>query len=219
MKRASHLLLVIFLVLGACDAKDSPPSAEPTAAEPTSAEPTSGPSAGAAGGHAHGGAGAAAALPSDFEGPGALALPDDLRALLVAEMVAIEAAMQRMLPALVRGELGTLASDAQAIHDSFILAQKLSPEQSRALGELLAPEFVVLDRQLHQGGADLARAAEAGDAERAAAIYGSMTAACVGCHRAYARERFPGLAAAAHSDDPAPPSAPAPEDHGGGHQH
>lgn len=146
-----------------------------------------------AGGHDHGGGGSTA--PADHVvGPGTLGLPDELRALIVAEMVEVESAMHRILSALVRGDLETVATTAQAVHDSFVLAQKLTPDQAEALHEHLPPPFVSLDRQFHGDAAELARTAGAGQAAAAAGVYARMSERCVGCHRAYARERFPGLA-------------------------
>lgn len=145
--------------------------------------------------HAHGhGGGEPAALPAGFQGPGKLELPEDLRALVIAEMVQVESAMHGILSALVRGDLAKVATTAQAVHDSFILSQQLTEEQAHRLHELLPPEFVTLDERFHRDAAELAKAAGAGDAVRAAEIYGRMSNGCVSCHSAYARERFPGLA-------------------------
>src|SRR5690606_35752173 len=74
---------------------------------------------------------AAAQQPSDRAvGP---SLPPNLRALLIEEMLAVLAASESILDALVRGEDERVAQNAQAIHDSFILEQRMTDADREAL--------------------------------------------------------------------------------------
>lgn len=197
--RAALALAALTLGCSSKTSSDPPPrEVDTTGAKAAPGEKA----AGDAHAHAHGAGGEPSELPEGFEGPGTLELPDDLRGLLVAEMVQIESAMHRMLSALSRGDLEAVEKDAQGVHDSFILAQKLTGEQAAKLGELLPPEMVSLDRRFHGQAAALAKAAGAGDARRAGAIYAEMTTSCVGCHRAFARERFTGLASSGERRTP-----------------
>lgn len=193
------IALALMLTLGCSprESSDEHPREVETGEATTDEEPTTDEkkAAGDEGAHAHGAGSEPSTLPEGFEGPGKLELPEDLRGLLVAEMVQIESAMHRILSALVRGELAKVQKDAQGVRDSFILAQKLTKDQAAKLGELLPSEMVTLDRRFHGQAAALAKAAGAGNASRAAAIYAEMTTSCVDCHRAFARERFPGVAA------------------------
>ncbi|MDZ7825810.1 MAG: cytochrome c [Gammaproteobacteria bacterium] len=96
----------------------------------------------------------------------------------------------RHRPARARG-----ANRAQAIHDSFILKQEMTPEDRKALVAAVPEAFVQRDRAFHQLSAELAEAARAADPARERALFGEMVDACAGCHARYAGGRFPGLKA------------------------
>lgn len=118
-------------------------------------------------------------------------LPPDLRALLVKEMQAIDGAAERIRHALVRADLSTVAREAQAIHDSFILKQEMTPEQRQALLETAPKAFVGMDRAFHGTAAKVAEDARAGDLGKTAATFGGMLGECAACHVTYAPDRFP----------------------------
>jgi|SRR5690554_445656 len=122
-------------------------------------------------------------------------LPADVRALLIQEMVAILGATQSITDAMIRGDDEIVATQAQRIHDSFILAQELTDEQHTALVNAASEEFLEKDGAFHAMGAALAEAARAGDKPRQQEIFFQMQAACVACHTDHAAQRFPGFQA------------------------
>lgn len=140
-----------------------------------------------------------------------LELPPRLRSLLVQEMVAILDATQQILAAIVRGDDQTVARHAQAIHDSFILAQELSAKESEQLHKLAPEDFLIRDQALHQLSDRLAEAARQGDQQRQRVLFAEMTEACVACHARYAAERFPQLKI--NSYTPKPVGEPVPHGH------
>jgi len=124
------------------------------------------------------------------------ALPATLRALLVEEMLAVLGASQDILDALVRGQDGRVADNAQSIHDSFIMEQRMTEADREALEATLPAAFLERDRAFHELSAGLAEAARAGDAQRQRELFSDMLDACVDCHAAHATDRFPELARA-----------------------
>lgn len=122
-------------------------------------------------------------------------LPADVRVLLIQEMVAILGATQSITDAMIRGDDEIVATQAQHIHDSFILAQELTDEQHTALVNAASEEFLEKDGAFHAMGAALAEAARAGDKPLQQKIFFQMQAACVACHTDHAAQRFPGFQA------------------------
>jgi hypothetical protein len=118
-------------------------------------------------------------------------LPPRVRGLLREEMNAIEGATQEILDALIRGENELVARKAQAIHDSFILAQEMTPADRKALNQAVPKAFIERDRAFHELTGRLAEAGRAGDVERQRALFADMVAACAACHGRYATDRFP----------------------------
>lgn len=130
------------------------------------------------------------ALAGEAVGP---LLPPNVRAMLLEEMAAVLGATQMILDALVRGEDATVAEEAQAIHDSFILEQQMTDADMQALLAAAPPEFVELDGAFHQLAADLAEAARAGEQARQRGLFGEMVEACAVCHARFAANLFPGF--------------------------
>ena len=133
---------------------------------------------------------AAGEPPAEPVGP---QLPDRVRGLLLQEMNAILGASQRILDALVRGQHGVVAEQAQAIHDSFILEQKMTKADRQALLEAVPDSFVARDRAFHELTGELAAAARAEEAARERELFADMVEACTACHARHAGDRFPGL--------------------------
>lgn len=121
------------------------------------------------------------------------ALSPQTRAVVIREMQAIDAAMHRIHTAVVTGDHATVMGEAQAIHDSFVLAQSLSDEQRAEIGAL-PQEFLAADRGFHQLAERLMEAGAAQDSRAERVWFEEMTRACVACHQAFAVGRFPGLA-------------------------
>lgn len=118
-------------------------------------------------------------------------LPPRVRGLLLEEMAAVLEATQRILDALVRGEAATVAEQAQAIHDSFILEQEMTDADRQALLAAVPPAFVERDQAFHELAADLAAAGRDGDDARQRELFAAMVEACAGCHARYATNLFP----------------------------
>lgn len=121
-------------------------------------------------------------------------LPLKLRQLLQQEMIAVRQASQDILDALVMGQDDTVASRAQAIHDSFIMAQSMTEEERQTLKRTLSPAFVSLDKNFHAAAGVLAAAARSGDRPKQQREFAGLLATCSACHRQFATNRFPGFA-------------------------
>lgn len=117
-------------------------------------------------------------------------LPQNVRQLLRQEMVAILGASQTILDALVRGDDATVARQAQAIHQSFIMKQQLTEADRAALKQALPKAFIRKDRAFHQLAAKLAEQAEAGNSRGQQKLFEKMIDACVACHREHAGAQF-----------------------------
>lgn len=122
------------------------------------------------------------------------------RAAFILEMQAIDAAMDRIHTALVTGDHATVSAEANAIHDSFILAQALSDEQRTEIGAL-PQEFLGADSTFHRLAGRLVQAGETHDSQAERVWYDEMTRACLACHEVFAAGRFPGLTAEAAEGD------------------
>ncbi len=120
-------------------------------------------------------------------------LPANVRALLIQEMQAVLTASQAILEGIVKGQHKLVAEKAEGIHNSFILKQKMTPEDRKALMAAVPSAFVQQDRAFHKLSADLAAAARAEDQAQERALFGQMVEACSGCHSRYAGGRFSGL--------------------------
>lgn len=134
--------------------------------------------------------GVAAEEPAEPVGP---KLPPKVRSLLIQEMNAILAASHDILDALVRGQDDIVAEKAKAIHDSFIMKQKMTDADRKALLEAVPKAFVERDRAFHELTGRLAKAGREGDTERQRRLFGRMVKQCVACHTRYASDRFQGM--------------------------
>ncbi len=121
------------------------------------------------------------------------ALSPPTRALLIQEMQALAEAMGRIHRAMVTGAHRAVATEAKAIHDSFVLAQELSKSQRQEIQTALPPAFVSADRDFHELSAKLVDAAMQEDAPLERFWFDEVTRACLGCHQTFAAKRFPGL--------------------------
>ena len=137
-------------------------------------------------------AGPAPAL-ADEPAPVGPKLPPKVRGLLLQEMNAVLGATQEILDALVRGRDDVVAEKAQAIHDSFILKQEMTPADRQALKDAVPAAFVQRDRAFHELTGRLAEAARQGESDRQRALFSEMVEACAACHARYATNRFPGF--------------------------
>jgi cytochrome c556 len=120
-------------------------------------------------------------------------LTPKLDRLLREEMQAIQEAMQEAYAALVTGDHATVAEQAQAIHDSFILKRELTATDRRDLKGAVPKRFLKMDQRFHRQAAKLAEAARAEDTAREMTLFRQMSQACIRCHSTYVHDRFPGL--------------------------
>jgi hypothetical protein len=116
-----------------------------------------------------------------------------LQNLLRQEMQAVLPAMNKIVTALPTGEWHTVATTAEAIHNSFIMQQKLTAKDRELLHRHLPAEFVHLDQAFHQQASKLQRAAEQRDAELSVFYVQKMLGSCMECHQRFAMPRFPEL--------------------------
>lgn len=124
-------------------------------------------------------------------------LPPKLRGLLIQEMQEIQQASQQIQAAMVQGQHEIVAERAQAIHDSFIMAQQMTDEDEQILLDTLPAAFVERDQELHELSAGLADAARNEDMKEQTRLFSELINGCVACHTKYASGRFPGLDAPA----------------------
>ncbi len=120
-------------------------------------------------------------------------LTDKLDRLLREEMRSIQSAMGQIHSAIVMGQHGKVAEQAQNIHDSFILQQSLTEQDRKDLMSAVPEGFIKLDKEFHQLAAALAEAGRTDDTEKQNRLFGKMTGNCIQCHSTYVSDRFPGV--------------------------
>lgn len=121
-------------------------------------------------------------------------LTPKLRDLLRQEMVSIDAASKQILAALNAGDDEQVATLAQHIHDSFILEQSMTPEDTQDLMNAVPEGFLKQDQALHELAHALADAGREGDRAKQHELFSRMIESCTACHTQYATDRFPKLA-------------------------
>ena len=120
-------------------------------------------------------------------------LSPELQQLFSREMLELQNAMMAMLPLYVAGKLDDIATIAAQMDSSYVLKQNLSESQMHELHETLPDAFIEQDQQFHYLASMLEHVAKAGKTELVGFYISKMGEACVGCHTAYATNRFPGL--------------------------
>jgi hypothetical protein len=123
-----------------------------------------------------------------------ITLSSGLLGLLRAEMREIAEGVQRIALALATADWKTVQETSAMIHQSYVMAKKLTPDQAQELAQALPKHFKQLDADFHQRAAKLGTAASAHDAELAVFHYARLVESCAVCHSAYAQSRFPGFA-------------------------
>ncbi len=120
-------------------------------------------------------------------------LTPKLQKLFAEEMTAILQASQRIVAGLVTGDHATVAENARAIHDSFILDKNLTQQDREDLETAVPAAFLELDNAFHQTAAKLAEAAGRKDPDLQQYFFGRMLETCRTCHAKYATDKFPAL--------------------------
>ncbi|MDF1581874.1 MAG: hypothetical protein RQ733_00770 [Methyloprofundus sp.] len=120
-------------------------------------------------------------------------LDNDMKQLLQQEMRAIEQGVAALIPAIARGEWDQVTEISKNIQQSYLLKQKLTPEQSHRLHQSLPVRFIQLDQAFHESAGMLAHGAEMHKPDIVNFYVYKLSSACVECHTEFAVEKFPGL--------------------------
>jgi len=120
-------------------------------------------------------------------------LDKDIQQLLQEEMKAIEQGMTALIPAIARGEWDQVTKIGRNIEQSYLLKQKLSPEQRHSLHKSLPARFIQLDQAFHESAGMLAHGAEMRKPDIVNFYVYKLSSACVECHTEFVAEKFPGL--------------------------
>jgi cytochrome c556 len=89
-----------------------------------------------------------------------------------------------------------VATQAQQIHDSFILDRALTEQDKKDLMKAASPEFLTLDGAFHLTAQKLANAALQKDYELQRFYYSRLVDSCQTCHSQYATDKFPAFSGA-----------------------
>ncbi|HMM47329.1 MAG TPA: hypothetical protein PKC12_05050 [Thiobacillaceae bacterium] len=119
-----------------------------------------------------------------------------LKQMLTEEMLSVKQSVKVILDGLIVGDHSIVATQAQQIHDSFILARSLTEQDKKDLMKAASPEFLRLDGEFHQTAAKLADAATHKDYELQRYYYARMIESCQTCHSQHATDRFPAFSGA-----------------------
>lgn len=123
-----------------------------------------------------------------------LQLSAELMDLLRAEMQALLGAVQTIPAGIATADWHRVAETSTKAGASYILAQKLTPQQRHELKTRLPDVFKHLDAAFHDEAEKLAAAAMQHDAQLSSFHYYRMLETCTACHTVYATTRFPGFA-------------------------
>jgi hypothetical protein len=126
-------------------------------------------------------------------GKEALQLSPELLVLLRAEMREILTAVQSLPVGIATADWKSVADTSAQIRASYILEQKLTPEQRQELTTSLPEHFKRLDSHFHLEAQKLEKAAINHDPQLSAFHYYRMLETCTACHKSYAPSRFPGF--------------------------
>ncbi len=114
-----------------------------------------------------------------------------LKQMLSEEMLSVKQSAKMILDGLLAGDHSMVATQAQQIHDSFILERSLTEQDKKDLMKAASPEFLKLDGEFHQTAGKLAQAAQHKDYELQRFYYSRLVESCQGCHSQHATDRFP----------------------------
>jgi hypothetical protein len=131
-------------------------------------------------------------------------LSAELSQILTMEMQQIKGGMESLVFATVSGDWQKIASVGKQIKQSYILKQKLSPQQSHELHQKLPQAFKRLDQQLHQYAGMLAHVADERDIELVNYYIYKMNETCTQCHSRFVQSKFSGFSMANkhHQENP-----------------
>lgn len=120
-----------------------------------------------------------------------------LNQMLTEEMQSIKQSMKQILDGIIAGDHAMVATNAEQIHGSFILARQLTEKDKKDLMKAAPPEFLALDGQFHATAKKLGDAAEHKDYELQRFYYSKLVDSCQACHGQFVTDKFPQFAGAA----------------------
>lgn len=119
-----------------------------------------------------------------------------LKQMLSDEMLSVRQATKQILDGLIVGDHSLVATQAQQIHDSFILDRALTEQDKKDLMKAASPEFLALDGAFHLTAKKLANAALLKDYELQRFYYSRLVDSCQTCHSQFATDKFPAFSGA-----------------------
>ena len=119
-----------------------------------------------------------------------------LKQMLSEEMLSVKQAVKQILDGLIIGDHSLVATQAQQIHDSFILERALTKQDKKDLMKAASPAFLALDGEFHMTAKKLADAASHKDYELQRFYYSRLVDSCQTCHSQYATDKFPAFSGA-----------------------
>ncbi len=122
---------------------------------------------------------------------GITTLSEHLRGVLSEEMIALEKGMKEIFSSMIAGDYEHISTVASKIQHSFILEQKLTPQEKEELHTKLPKDFIALDQTFHNDAQKLHHVSSAKNPELTSFYFNKMTNACVTCHQNFAQEKFP----------------------------
>lgn len=123
-----------------------------------------------------------------------LHLSPKLTELLRSEMQSIMTGVQSLAVGIATGDWENVAATSAQIKASYILAQKLTPDQRNELKTSLPDHFKRMDEEFHHEAGKLEISATNHDAQLASFHYYRLIETCTACHAQYATAKFPGFA-------------------------
>ena len=122
-----------------------------------------------------------------------LELSADLMDLLRTEMRGILSGVQSIPAGIAMADWKMVADISSKISSSYILAQKMTPEQSKELQQKLPEYFKKIDENFHLQAGKLELAARNHDPQLVTFHYYRLIDSCTSCHATYATKKFPGF--------------------------
>lgn len=119
-----------------------------------------------------------------------------LKQMLVEEMLSVKQSVKMILDGLIVGDHAMVGTQAQQIHDSFILARSLTEQDKKDLMKAASADFLKKDGEFHMTAKKLADAAMHKDYELQRFYYARLVDSCQGCHSQHATDRFPAFSGA-----------------------
>ena len=124
---------------------------------------------------------------------GNLELSAGLMDLLRTEMREILSGVQSIPSSIAMAKWKEIADISNKIKSSYILAQKITPEQKKELQHKLPEYFRIMDENFHIEAGKLESAARNHDPQLVTFHYYRLIESCASCHSTYAAKRFPGF--------------------------